>query len=109
MKAPKNCPVCGDPMLNTFPPAEDLSDRVTKQCNKRLSHSLTITCDGDVVASISIRLDSAGRREANWYFYINELWIADGGKDAVALPFFEPNLSNYKKLVDKVKTYLVFS
>lgn len=112
MKAPTHCPVCGDAMVNTFPPAEDLSERVTKSCTRRLSHKITILADGDEVSQMSIDLGNG--LEAIFMFLMDKIWIQPsfGSKkktDFVILPFFEPDLSDYKKLVDKVRTYLVFS
>ena len=114
MKAPIKCPVCGDPMLNTFPPAEDLTTRVTKSCTRRLDHKITMIADGDEVSQMSI--DLGNDLEAIWLFLMNKIWVqprynngSKSKKNFVILPMFEPDLSNYKKLVDKVKTYLVFS
>ena len=109
MKAPTKCPVCGDPMLNVFPPAEELSDRVHKHCDKRLNHAIVITCNGNEVEALTIELNKNTQLEAVWYFYVKELWITDKDKPVITLPWFEPNLSDYKKLVNKIKTYLVFS
>lgn len=112
MKAPINCPVCGDPMLNVFPPAEDLTNKLTKYCNLRLNHKITMIVNGDEVSQMSIDLGNG--REAIFMFYLKKIWvqsIAGSSKpmDYIILPFFEPDLSNYKKLVDKVKTYILFS
>lgn len=111
MKVPVDCPVCGDPMLNTFPPAEDLNNRVTKSCTSRLNHKIVIIVDGDEVNQMSIDLGNG--LEAIFLFLMDRIWIQPtkgSQKDGfVVLPMFEPDLSNYKKLVDKVKTYLVFS
>lgn len=112
MKVPINCPVCGDPMLNTFPPAEDLNNRVTKSCTSRLNHKIVVLVDGDEVNQMSIDLGNG--LEAIWLFLMGKIWIqpTKGSKredNFVILPFFEPDLTNYNKLVDKVKTYLVFS
>lgn len=112
MKAPIKCPVCGDPMLNTFPPAEDLNNRVTKSCTLRLDHKITILAEGDEVSQMSIDLGNG--LEAIFLFLMGKIWIqptkaSKKDKNFVVLPMFEPDLSNYKKLVDKVKTYLVFS
>lgn len=112
MKAPINCPVCGDPMLNSFPPAEDLSNKVTKSCTLRLNHKITIIAEGEEVSQMSIDLGNG--LEAIFLFLLNKIWVqptqANKNKiDYTILPLFEPDLSNYKKLVEKVKTYLVFS
>ena len=112
MKAPTHCPVCGDAMLNTFPPAEDLNDRVTKSCTRRLDHKITMIVDGNEVSQMGVDLGNG--QEGIWLFTLNALWIqaaisSKNPKNTVVLPFFEPDLSDYKKLVEKVKTYLVFS
>jgi len=112
MKAPIRCPVCGDPMLNSFPPAEDLSNKVTKSCTLRLNHKITLIADGDEVSQLSIDLGNG--LEAIFLFLLNKIWVQptrsnSANIDYTILPFFEPDLSNYKKLVEKVKTYLIFS
>lgn len=114
MKAPIKCPVCGDPMLNTFPPAEDLSNKVTKTCTSRLNHKIALIAEGDEVSQLSVDLGNG--MEAIFLFLLNKVWVQPNNytknetkKGYVVLPFFEPDLSNYKRLVEKVKTYLVFS
>ena len=112
MKAPTHCPVCGDPLLNIFPPAEDYSDQVTKSCDRKITHSLTFICNGNEVASLSVCLDRSDHLQAKWLFHSKELLVVstiNKVKHTTVLPFFEPNLSNYKKLIEKVGTYLVFS
>lgn len=111
MKAPINCPVCGDPMLNIFPPAEDLSDKLTKTCNRRLNHKIAMDVSGDNVNSLSIDLGSG--LEAVWLFYPDKqvLWVVKAlkGSHVLHLPWVEPNLAQYSKLVNKLRTYVVFS
>jgi hypothetical protein len=68
--------------------------------------------DGDEVSQMSI--DLGNNLEAIWLFFLNKIWIQPTKSskkygDFVILPIFEPDLSNYKRLVEKVKTYLVFS
>lgn len=112
MKAPTHCPVCGDAMLNTFPPAEDLNDRVTKSCTRRIDHKITMIVEGNEVTQMSI--DLGNNLEAIWLFLARQIWIqpirgSKLDKNFTLLPIFEPDLSNYKQLVEKVKTYLIFS
>lgn len=112
MKAPTHCPICGDPLLNIFPPAEEFSTRVDKSCNKRLSHGIAMICEDDEVKSLSIGLDRGTHLQATWFFTLREIWILNMSKKeipAVVIPFFDPDFSNYKKLVNKIKTYLLFS
>lgn len=109
MKAPIHCPVCGDPLLNTFPPAEDLNNKVTKTCSRRINHNIVILVEDDEVTQLAI--DIGNGLQAIWLFLLEAVWIQGIKKDkeVVILPFFEPDLSNYTRLVEKVKTYLVFS
>ncbi len=118
MKAPKNCPVCGDPMLNIFPPAEDLNNTVTKHCNKRLSHNISMHVEGDEVISLTIDINPKTKLQATWTFDSRKFCVWTGtttrtGTSAIKtwkyLPYFDPDLSDYQKLINKVKTYLVFS
>lgn len=113
MKDPINCPVCGDAMLNVFPPAEDMesSHKVTKYCTLRLNHKITMIVNGDEVTQVSIDLGNG--LEAVFLLLLNKIWVqptkASKKEGFQVLPGFEPDLSNYKKLVEKVKTYLVFA
>lgn len=112
MKAPIKCPICDDAMLNIFSPAEDLHERVTKSCTNKIDHKLNMIVDGNEVSQMS--LDLGNGQEAIWLFTLNAVWVQSAKYNknpinTVVLPFFEPDLSNYKKLVEKVKTYLVFS
>ena len=112
MKVPTNCPVCGDPMLNVFPPAEDLDDRVTKYCTSRLNHKLVILVRDNKVDQLSVDLGNG--LEAIFLFFMKHIWVQPtksnkSGAGHTVLPFFEPDLSDYKKLVSKIKTYLLFS
>lgn len=99
-------------MLNTFPPAEDLNNRVTKSCTLRLNHKIVMIVDGEEINQLSIDLGNG--LEAIFLLLMKKVWIqptkGSGRADNfVVLPLFEPDLTNYKKLVEKVKTYLVFS
>lgn len=112
MKVPVNCPVCGDPLLNIFPPAEDFGNKVTKYCYRRVDHRISMIVEDNEVSQLSV--DLADGTEAIFLFLLDKIWVQNtiyskSKKNMVVLPFFEPDLSNYKKLVAKIKTYLVFS
>jgi hypothetical protein len=111
MKDCKNCPFCGDPMINNFPPAEDMSCYVTKYCNRRVDHNVKLIVDMDDDKVTQMGIDLGNGYEAIFLFSLKAIWIQGIKKDKsmMVLPFFEPDLSNYRRLVDKVKTYLVFS
>lgn len=74
--------------------------------------------EGDEVTSLTININPKTNLQATWTFGPREfcVWtgnIARTGTYAIAtwkyLPYFDPDLSDYQKLVNKVKTYLVFS
>jgi hypothetical protein len=112
MKPPTKCPYCGDPLLNIFPPAEDFSDKHSKYCNRRTDHAIAMIVEDDEVTSLSIGISHKTQLQATWIFNMREIWVIDlSDKDKIitTIPYFEPDLSKYRKLVNKIKTYLVFS
>lgn len=114
MKTPINCPICGDPLLNIFPPAEGIGqpEQITKHCSRRVTHNLAMICDGDDVLSVSIGINSTNQLQARWLFNLKEVWIWEGQSSMppdLRIPWFEPDFSDYKKLLNKIKTYVVFS
>jgi len=46
---------------------------------------------------------------AKWLFRAKEVRVETEDKANVYLPWFEPDFSNYNALVDKIKTYILFS
>lgn len=108
-KMPINCPICGGPMINDYDNvARDLT-RLTKTCSKRLDHSIKIrACDRDhnYINWISI-LWGAG--VINWYYGSGSLLLNTMKGVDYHIPFFEPDFSDFKKLKEKLKTYLLFS
>jgi hypothetical protein len=112
MKAPIKCPCCGDPLLNIFPPAEDLTNKHSKYCNRRVTHSIAMIVEDDEVTSLSIGISHKTQLQATWMFGMREIWVLDpSNKDKIVttIPYFEPNLADYRRLINKIKTYLVFS
>lgn len=113
MKTPTNCLICNDPLLNT-----DVSDKITqvqrwqKSCSKYLNHSFfcqTYDEDIDYLSYVSFTTNylecGCVWHPINKMFYINN-------KDVPSLwrtiPYFEPDFSDFKKLIDKIKTYVIF-
>jgi hypothetical protein len=111
MKTPIDCPFCGDPLLNDFREAAGGIIYLTKTCNKRIDHTIKIRAcrlDNDYVDWICIPYSD--NTNVLWYMGTGSLILnnTSSGSD-YRLPFFEPDLSNYKKLVQKIKIYLLFS
>jgi len=98
-------------MVNSYYYWNDGSKNLIKSCNKNITHSVTFTSlirDHDEVNKITIPWgpDCSFR----WALHAEEKYklILQHKKGETKLPFFEPDLSNYRKLVNKLKTYLVF-
>ena len=128
MKVPQNCPYCGDAMLTNYVDVT-VNTILSQVCSLRLDHVIKIrsTCDdktpNKLVDSLVIRIDMDNTFKpftwAIWNFKEQTLVIAkssytffqskDSFKDALSIPFFDPDLSKYPKLVDKLRTYIVFT
>ncbi len=111
MKVPVNCPICGDPLLNYFGSDPYGAAFIQKSCDKRLSHKLFIVVVEEQVHSINVPLPYKLGWQATWLLKSQELWIVhpeDNGSPVI-LPYFEPDLTDFPKLLQKIQTYMVFS
>lgn len=109
MKMPVHCPVCGDILINDYLDLPNGKSRLTKKCLKRLNHSISFRAlnDHENVAWISIPW---GRTDVIiWYFYSKTCLLNTIDCKDYYIPFFEPDFSDYNKLIEKIKTYLTFS
>lgn len=114
MNIPVYCPFCGDVLINEYQGVYT----IIKSCRKRVTHSLELKCDtnDEKVFQIGIMLPGQPIYWAFWRLWNKELRVVEipstneGAKEVVtALPYFEPDLSDYKALIEKIKTYLIFS
>lgn len=117
MKTPSNCPICQKPLLNE----EKLSTGFPcweKKCMG--NHYLVMTTKpgyDDQLAFLSLQLSP--KCFVNWNFFVPGIcWLSDAPIKIQAsrkkvrierLPFFEPDFSDYKKLLNKIKTLILFS
>ncbi len=123
MKMPIKCPVCNKTMLTIFTKLK-LANSVSPVCQKTCNHnnydislySLEDDWEGIIChASILYKNTTFGNGTilAIWDFSILKmsLLIEENEERAkrLSLPWFEPDLSNPKKLLNKIKTYIVFS
>jgi len=78
---------------------------ITKGCEKRVGHGIVFSASAqdDEVYIIQISL---GQSIATFSLYVKKLWIDPG---YMILPYFDPDLSDYEKLVNKIKTYILFA
>lgn len=126
MNIPINCPICGDPLVNTF--NKTTNKVIYKNCRLRSNHifSCAVFMAGffnnptDRVERVSFTLSMNPILSVEVYPVPEENKIMSIGKSAPTeqaaltngkkLPFYvEPDFSDYKKLVNKIKTYLLFS
>ena len=113
MQMPIKCPVCHGPLLNNYMYLPD-TEQLYKKCNKNINHDITFYgyWDGadkdDNVSIMEIR--NKGKSIIQWHFTYEEKRITVFTTDKrCQLPYFEPDFSNYKKLLNKIKTYIIFS
>jgi hypothetical protein len=109
MKMPIKCPVCNDVLLNEYLDLPNGRTRLTKTCNKRLGHNIeweALDNSHDAINKITVSLSK--KSEIIWYVYSKHVVLINP-KGEIRLPYFDPEFHNCKKLMDKVKTYVVFS
>jgi len=119
MKIFSHCPKCHKPMLNTE--CGPHLSRWRLSCQSIDHDILALTPSGQfemienlrIAIFMGIYLDN--RVYTDWNFPKKELCITEGmfGPSFYipnsVIPFFEPDLSNYDKLIRKIKSYLAFS
>lgn len=116
MKTPTVCPKCHGPLLSTEVQLRSGVSIWKKTCASRLDHvftCLTKRGDDDTVDLIGIMLNRDIQLRANWDFTRRQIKVHRGKPDmklnGLEIPWFEPDLDDYDKLVDKIKKYVVFS
>lgn len=124
MNIPTNCPICGDPLTNIF---NESTDKVLyKNCRLRPDHIFSCAvymfgfmgAEGDTLERVTFTLSMSPMLSVEVYLrdkvmYIDKSPPRDNAcinNNTKRLPFYvEPDFSNYTKLVNKIKTYLLFS
>ena len=88
-----------------------------KTCRKRPGHQISFT-SSDVdnkVYKLQIAVGTSPMIWATWHFLTKNLRITSAAGAAItsqvgmSLPWFEPDISDLPRLVQKIRTYLVFS
>ena|ERR1700735_2617536 len=106
MKTPTNCPFCNS-MMHT-----DFFGRIsTSKICDTINHFIQFIVKNDTneIMSIKIRLNDQINviRHIYWIFSTKEVYIMSSKAHDINLPWFEPDLSNYQKLNDKIKLYTI--
>lgn len=114
MLMPKTCPICDEPVMNKFKETYDKNRfALEKTCDKKLDHIFFCAsqkADENEVFTVSISIRNKDEFSVAWYPTKKEVWVSNNrGTGRTSLPYFEPDFSNFKKLITKIKTYLVFS
>lgn len=105
---PTHCPFCNDPLMSEYTGKHE--QHMHKMCARRPNHNILFRANNPEhntvhYLSTRIRVDL----KAFWYPDEQNLLIDSPKLPALKLPYFEPDLSDYSKLIDKLKTYLLFS
>jgi hypothetical protein len=117
MKPFTNCPKCHKPLLNTPFKLKCGSEFWRKDCTNYIDHwftSVTSADDDDTLTGIGIVIDMKTQLRATWNLIDKHIIIHNNMnyrqslENGVKIPYFEPDLSNYKKIINKLKTYAVF-
>jgi hypothetical protein len=107
MKIPINCPFCKEPLINNYE-----QSFLNIYCNN-IDHNILFRpsiFDHDEVHFMSIDYDVNKDRDISriiWYFWGKTL-LGRANSKYYELPWFEPDLSNYLKLCNKIKLYMIF-
>jgi|ERR1035437_6059815 hypothetical protein len=113
MKIPINCPFCNDVMLTDYTEYfHDNKESIHKICSSKIDHSVQYvawTYD-DFVYEIILRIALKPLKYAKWLMGIKVLRIdTDNKTGSLYLPWFDPNSMNHKQIIEKLKTYILFS
>jgi hypothetical protein len=117
MQTPTICPKCHELLVSTIIKLRDGAEVWRKTCSKKIGHEfICITKKGndDEVSAIGVTLNNDKRTKASWLLENQHLVIYQGESFSMStnllyIPWFEPNIEEYDKLVNKVKTYVTFS
>lgn len=112
MQVPINCPICNDPLLNTYKGSE-----LIKSCTNKLNHKYSCTLLDVFQVELRLQYDTILQRNLVWYNGINEIDFYIGNFNKISLssikeniiPWFEPDFSDYMSLVNKIKMLIIFS
>lgn len=109
MKMPIKCPTCGDILVNKYTNLPNGVSRLTKMCTTKINHNIKFRAwdhDHEIVNFITIPWEITNY--ISW-FTDRKFCTLGTPKNTLIIPYFDPDFSNYNKLIDKIKTYVMFS
>lgn len=111
MKTLIYCPKCHKPLKSSIYGSTDNYYYWNKDCISYLGHrfySQTFRGNDNELEQIWISLSNKRFLMAGWRFDKKKLFIRTVSQDT-SISYFEPDFSDYDKLINKLKTYTIFS
>lgn len=112
MKIPGYCPKCKKPMMNEMmaQSGEEYYWRIScDQTDHYIKLITVINSDTEVVdLYIGVGRKRTERKYVSWHFP-EKIMLVQSSSNTTTIPFFEPDLTNYNRLIEKLKTYITFS
>jgi hypothetical protein len=113
MQLPIVCPCCKNPLLNNFREYPvNKPQQLEKTCRIKPDHIFVCVsrkgCEDEIgVIKITVNLNTM--LSFHWMIENKQLWFTTGfNKVITELPYIEPDLDNYEKLVKRLKKLVVF-
>lgn len=113
---PIKCPTCCMPLINEYRLNSLGGEILHKICKVRVDHYIHFASDSkNHDEAISLEITIKHPLNATWYFHSRKMVIHtnpvihNNKFTRLSIPFFEPNLKDYSGLVNKLKTYVLFS
>lgn len=111
MKIPNRCPACGDNYKFEYSKFQG-KEYLHRSCSNKLNHKLWIFEDQEFNEILSITI----QHNCFWFTWEQTKYLMvqlipsknNNNPESHLLPYFEPDFSNYPKLLEKLKTYLIF-
>src|ERR1035437_4277922 len=112
MQVPINCPICNDPLLNTYKSSE-----LVKSCTNKITHKYSCTTIDVFLVEVRLQYDTIAQHNLIWHNGVNEIGLYTGNFNKIpfaaykenVIPWFEPDFSDYSDLVNKIKMLILFS
>lgn len=115
MQLPIKCPCCNHPLLNNFKDYPiNRPYQLEKTCKTKLDHQFfcaSIKGCEDEIGYIKITVDMKIMLNFNWEIERKKLYISTGfmPHHNTYIPYIEPDLSNYKKLIERLMLLIPFT
>lgn len=113
MKCPDKCPACGGNFRFDFVGPEN--EYLNRYCDLKINHKIIIQTKHDSSNIIRLCITINLEKQIAVEFLPDSKYLKYGKTNHFligqyfSLPWFDPDLSDYAKLVDKLKTYVIMS